>query len=637
MSSRNDLTVDQLREMAELGRDAFALFAADGRRLFATSNFQRVTRQPAPARLGEQLFRLIPTEEHAAARELVLRCKGAAGAASGTLHVLDDEGNANPVEFLAKRVTGGPSGTVYAVCAHRAAAATLSLAERRLAAIVQSSDDAIIGKALDGTITNWNDGAERLYGYSAAEAIGRNIAMLAPPDRPDEIPSIMASIAQGEVVSHLDTKRTRKDGSLVHVLLSVSPLRNPSGTLVGASVVARDMTRLKAAERALERTEEQLRQAQKMEAVGRLAGGVAHDFNNVLSVILTCGSFLLADLPEHHPSLQDVRDLLEAGERAATLTRQLLAFSRQQVLEPRVVDVNQIVRDVEKILRRVLGEDIDLALRLKEPIGKVIADPSQIEQVILNLVVNARDAMPRGGKLTIDTRNVVLDDDYVAEHLGAKPGLHVALAVSDTGEGMDAATLARIFDPFFTTKGPGRGTGLGLSTVDGIVAQSGGTVWVYSEPGRGTTFKIYLPHTDQAATGAGDAAAARASSGSETILLVEDEPKVRALARAILQRKGYTVLEAADGAQALAIYDEHARAIDLLLTDVVMPRMSGREVAERLAALQPGLRVLFMSGYTDDAIVHHGVLEAEVAFVQKPITPDSLSEKVRAVLDAPVK
>jgi PAS domain S-box-containing protein len=508
----------------------------------------------------------------------------------------------------------------------------------RLAAIVESSDDAIIGKSLDGTITTWNPGAQRLFGYSAAEAIGKSISILLPPDRPSELSDILKRIARGESVSHFETIRMRKDGSLVEVSVTVSPIKSASGQVVGASAIKRDLTEKRRNEALLRKTEEQLRQAQKMEAIGKLAGGVAHDFNNLLSVILSYSHMLAQDMTASDPRRADLEEIEAAGKRAVDLTRQLLAFGRQQILQPKVVDLNDIVARMEKMLRRLIGEDVELTVLSAAKLGKVQVDPGQIEQIIMNLVVNSRDAMPQGGKMTVETANVQLDERYAAEHVGVTPGPHVMLAVTDTGTGMDKATVARMFEPFFTTKEKGKGTGLGLATVFGIVQQSAGSVWVYSEPGRGTTFKIYFPRTEQTAPiepSGSEPPPPSALRGTETILLVEDEESVRVLIRAILRRFGYHVLEAQSGGDALLICEQHTAAIHLMLTDVVMPRMSGRQLAERLHSLRPDMRVLFMSGYTDNSIVHHGVLDSGVAFLQKPVTPETLTRKVREVLDAP--
>jgi PAS domain S-box-containing protein len=382
------------------------------------------------------------------------------------------------------------------------------------------------------------------------------------------------------------------------------------------------------------RTEEQLAASQRLDAIGRLAGGVAHDFNNLVSVILTYAGFAMEQLHESDPIRSDIEEIKLAADRAAQLTRQLLAFSRRQVLDPRPLRLDDVVRGLEKLLRRLLGEDIEIASQSTPDLGSVMADPGQLEQVLMNLAVNARDAMPQGGKLTIETRNVELDGDYTDGHLGVETGRYVMLAVSDSGHGMDADTRSRIFEPFFTTKQVGKGTGLGLSTVHGIVNQSGGHVWCYSEPWRGTTFKIYLPRVDAVAEDCKGANSSNVTvTGSETILVVEDEDAVRRAAERILRNAGYRVLGAANAPEALLLCERFGAHIDLLLTDVVMPQMSGRELADRLREERPSLTVLYTSGYTDDAIVRHGVLEAGTNFIGKPFAAAALAQKVRDVLD----
>ena len=389
-------------------------------------------------------------------------------------------------------------------------------------------------------------------------------------------------------------------------------------------------------EKEREKLEEQLRASQKMEAIGSLAGGIAHDFNNLLSVILSYAEFAIDDLPTNHPIRNDLLGVKKAATRAAELTRQLLAFSRKQVLQPVPLDVNQIVRGIEKMLRRVLGEHIDFVQLLAPDLGLTLADPGQVEQVLMNLVVNARDAMAEGGQLTIETSNAEVDEDFAASHLAVKPGSFVQLAVTDTGSGMDDQTRERIFEPFFTTKEKDKGTGLGLSTVYGIVKQTGGDIWVYSELGVGTTFKIYLPRELSAttATSIKPSAAPMRTNGTETILVAEDDLALNEIARRALEAAGYTVLTAANGQTALRTSAQHAGDIHLLLTDVVMPRMSGRVLAQELAKTRPYLKVIFMSGYTDDAIVHHGVLDAGTHFLVKPFTKADLTRKVREVLDS---
>jgi PAS domain S-box-containing protein len=393
------------------------------------------------------------------------------------------------------------------------------------------------------------------------------------------------------------------------------------------------------AEEALFRSEEELRQAQKMEAIGRLAGGIAHDFNNLLSIILSYSAMLMDALAADEALRSDAEQIAIAGQRARDLTRQLLAFSRRQMMRPEVLDLRDVVRGIEPMLRRVLGEDIELTIALERHTALVKADPGQIQQILMNLVVNARDAMPEGGKLTIETSDVVLDEEHVRPYVaaGARPGPHVCITVSDTGVGLDEETRARIFEPFFTTKPRGKGTGLGLSTVLGIVQQSGGHVTVESTPDEGSTFRVYLPRTTEARAAPAPARSitpTQPSRGSETILLVEDEGQLRVLARDILRGAGYQVFDAPNAAEAIKASQRHPGPIQLLVTDVVMPHIGGRELARRLATERPGMRVLYMSGYTEDGIVESGTLDPNVAFLPKPITPDTLLGKVRETLDA---
>ncbi len=402
-----------------------------------------------------------------------------------------------------------------------------------------------------------------------------------------------------------------------------------------ASAVAIGIER-KRGEEALRQSEERLRQAQKMEAVGRLAGGIAHDFNNLLTVIVSYCDLMLEDLAAGDPKRADLGEIRKAADGAAALTRQLLAFSRQQVLEPRVMDLKATIASTEKLLVRLIGEDIRLTTSLAPDLGAVRADPGQLGQIIINLAVNARDAMPAGGRLTIEAANVEMDEAYVRGHAPAGPGRYVMLALSDTGIGMDEQTQARIFEPFFTTKGVGKGTGLGLATVYGIVKQSGGFIWVYSEPGRGTTFKVYLPRVDEPAeAAAAPAVQAEPRRGAETVLVVEDAASVRVVTRQVLERYGYTVLEAPDGETALHLAAKHPGPIHLLLTDVVMPGLSGRQLVEQLARLRPDMKALYTSGYAANAIAHHGILESGIAYLAKPFTPETLARRVREVLDAP--
>jgi PAS domain S-box-containing protein len=497
----------------------------------------------------------------------------------------------------------------------------------RLAAVVESSYDAIVSLAPQGIILTWNHGAERIFGYSAKEAIGQSILFLSPPDQPVDGPNLQENVERADAVEHFEAIRLKKDKTRIHVALTLSPIKDSDGKVVGVSSVARDISESK-------RMEEMLRQAQKMEAVGQLAGGVAHDFNNLLGVILGYAELLLDNLSPNDSQRKKIEEIQKAGNRAVLLTRQLLAFSRKQVLQATVLDLNAVVVGTEKLLQRLIGEDIELLVVLSPELYCVKADLGQIEQIIMNLAVNARDAMPGGGKLTIETANVEFDEEYAALHACTRSGPHVMLAVTDNGCGMDAKTKAHIFEPFFTTKEFGKGTGLGLSTVYGIVTQSGGSVWVYTEPGIGTTFKIYLPRIDGPTQAlAIDRVNAELLRGSETILLAEDAEPLRKLTCVFLEKNGYTVLAAENSKEAIALAERRDQPIHLLLTDVVMPGMSGRELANYLTAKYPDMKVLYMSGYTSDAIVHQGVLDHGIFFMEKPFSQETLMRKLREVLD----
>jgi two-component system cell cycle sensor histidine kinase/response regulator CckA len=488
----------------------------------------------------------------------------------------------------------------------------------------------------EGRIIRVNRRELEMLGYTEQELLGHPVwKFVVEEEMTRQV--IMAKIA-GDISFHETFERTyrRKDGTTLPVLIEDRVIRDKKGGITGIRSMIEDITERRRAEEALKKSEEQLRQWQRVEAIGRLAGGVAHDFNNLLMTIKGCSELLLRELDSNNPRREEVEEIRKAAERATALTRQLLAFGRRQVLQPQVLDLNEVVANMDRMLQRLIGEDIQLLTVLDPELWPVKVDPGQIEQVIMNLAVNARDAMPGGGKLTIETANVVLDEDYARRHVSVKPGPCVMLAVTDNGCGMDQETQSHLFEPFFTTKKTGEGTGLGLSTVYGIIKQSGGNIWAYSELRQGTTFKIYLPRVEEAVKTYKPKVAPTASpGGSETILLVEDEEAVRTIVSKILQNKGYTVLEAHHGPEALEICQAHEGPIHLMVTDVIMPHMSGRELAERLTISRPEVRVLFMSGYPDNAIVHHGVLGAGTAFLQKPFTLNALEGKVRELLDAP--
>ena len=498
--------------------------------------------------------------------------------------------------------------------------------------LMEQAHDAIALLDPLGRVLEVNRRAAELCGLTAPELVGRSYEEFIPGEELEtERSQFQKLLAAGH--AQRQSRVRRANGQVVDVDCAASLVELEGERVVLA--IVHDATERR-------RLEEQLRQAQKMEAVGRLAGGVAHDFNNLIQVVIGYGELVLTALPSDHPQREGIVEIVKAGERAAALTRQLLAFSRQQVIAARVFQLNTVIAEAGKMLKRLLGEDIVLAVVLDPGLDLIKADPHQLEQVLVNLCVNARDAMPRGGKLTIETSNVELDGGARLPP-EVRPGRYVLLAVSDTGCGMDEATRSHLFEPFFTTKEVGKGTGLGLATVYGIVKQAGGFVSVYSEPGQGTTFKVYLPRVAEGTPEEHEPAARApgttsdgggAPSPTETLLLVEDEEGVRTLAREVLQTAGYTVLEASGGAAALQVCEEYTGPIHLLVSDVVMPGMGGRELADRLTAQRPEVKVLFLSGYADDAVVRHGVLASQVAFLQKPFTVLALARKVREVLTA---
>jgi PAS domain S-box-containing protein len=488
-----------------------------------------------------------------------------------------------------------------------------------------------------GHVTSWNAGAETITGYRAEEIIGRDLSLIyTAEDGATDEPSrpLREAVARGRYRE--EGWKQRKDGSRFWCQMVATVLYDGERRIEGFAVMLTDLTRQRAGEEAARHTDDQLRQAQRMEAIGRLAGGIAHDFNNLLTAIQGHVQFLIDDLPGQSASREDAVEIQKAADRAAALTRQLLTFSRRQELQTRVINLNEIIAEMGNLFRRVINEDIQLQTNFEPQLWPVRADSGQIEQVLMNLVVNARDAMPRGGTITIRTANVELDDTYADLKLNVGAGPYVLLSVSDTGIGMDRETQSHVFEPFFTTKEHGKGTGLGLATVYGIVKQSSGHVWVYSEPNHGTTFKIYLPRVAES----GEVLQRAPKFGNtardgETILLIEDEPAVRSLARRVLESRGYAVLEAGCGREAIQIASDRDGPIHLMLSDVVIPDMNGAVIAQQLHQSRPDLKTLFMSGYTDEDVKLQGIMETGAPFIEKPFTPDLLARKVREVLDMP--
>jgi PAS domain S-box-containing protein len=496
--------------------------------------------------------------------------------------------------------------------------------QNRLSLITDSSQDAIIGKSLDGIITHWNKGAEQIYGYTPQEIIGKPISMLAPPERAEEIPQILRKIRNGERVEYFESVRVTKDKRKLNMSISVSPIHDAEGRIVGASTIARNITTQK-------KVEDQLRQSQKMEAVGRLAGGIAHDFNNLLGIVTACSELLKGKV--ELSAIEYVDNIREATKRGASLTKQLLAFSRRQPAQPQILELNERLKEVSKLLRPLMGDDVEVTLLSRSSTAIVELDPGQLDQIVVNLAVNARDAMPRGGRLIIEVGGFIFDDAFAKQHPPMTAGSYVMLAISDNGIGMDEATRARIFEPFFTTKEIGKGTGLGLSTVYGIIQQSGGHVWVYSEVGHGTTFKIYFPSAEKKLKGeeAIEEESLPPRREGSTVLLVEDDTMMRRLTRKMLEEHGYQVLEAEDGKVALKVIAASHTSIDITLTDVVMKSMTGPELVLRLTESYPAMKVVYMSGYTGELASHQG-LDGSIRLLEKPFSKAQLLKTLHSEL-----
>ena len=491
-------------------------------------------------------------------------------------------------------------------------------------ALLKSVPLAIWSIDLTGNVLFWSPAAERIFGWTEAETIGKPLPVI-PDDRKHEFEAAMARLRAGESMEGDERTHQRKDGSRIEVAIWTAPLRDASGVINGFVTIDADITERKM-------LEEEFRQSQKMEAIGRLAGGVAHDFNNLLTVIMGYVEMLLAEAKDSTELIEYAREIQLAANRAGSLTSQLLAFSRRQISQPKVFDLNEAVTRSVQLLRRVIGEDILVSTHLDSDLARVKADPAHIDSALMNLVVNARDAMPNGGRLTIETANVFLDDSYVDRHIGVKPGPYCMLAVSDTGMGIAPEVKARIFEPFFTTKESGKGTGLGLSIVYGVVKQSGGDIIVYSEANQGTTFKLYFPMAEVPGEAAAEGRRAAQSRGSETVLLCEDEAHIRKLVLAMLHKQGYRVLEAETPELAIRMARDHGGPIDLLITDIVMPQINGLDLAKTIQELRPSVKVLYMSGYTGNRVSSSGVMDPRAPFLVKPFSAAGLMEKVREAL-----
>jgi PAS domain S-box-containing protein len=632
-----------IANMQELAQTLFeeagdALFLFDpetGRIVEVNPMAQRLCDAGRPTLLKESVESLFRSEQAGGVQRLQRACKN-----TGVFHSQDgfflrqrSTGTWLPVNLTVSRLHVRPRtlGLITArdVSERRRAEALLRASEQSYRELFENAHDGIYTTDLEGRFTSVNSACERLTGYSRQELIGKDARQFIAPQFHDLVRRMGEHKKAHGGTTTYELEILGRSGQRIPVEVSTQ-LIHRDGEPVGVQGIARDL-------RERRMLEEQLRQAQKMEAVGQLAGGIAHDFNNLLTVITGYSEVLLSELPSTDPSRPSVREIRKSAERAAMLTSQLLAFSRRQILQPVVIDLNTLVPDNVKMLRRLIGENIEIATELQPSLAYVKSDPGQVNQALVNLAVNARDAMPNGGRLTIRTATVMLDESYVHHHPELRPGEYVRLSIADTGCGMDPDTMARIFEPFFTTKEEGKGTGLGLAMVYGFVKQSGGHITVRSEVGRGSTFDIFLPvigHPERPLEINGPSHHGLGGGGSETVLLVEDEDGVRNLVRLALQMKGYTVLEACHGADALQICEKWSGPVDLLVTDMVMPKMGGRELARHLRERNPKLRVLFLSGYTDDALLRDGFDEG-TPFLPKPFSPSDLAKKVRELLDMP--
>jgi hypothetical protein len=629
---------DHLQEFFEICSEMLCVVGADGKIVLANPALADALGR-TPEALESRTFLDLVHEDDRREIEPVLVAADAGGKSSPfTIRCRGNDGAYRRIEWTCQR---HPRSRVSYLLGHDVTdegrmERALQESEHKVQALFENAAQGIVVVTEDGTIDSANSMAESLFGYERNELLGMSVERLLPESRTHDHARYRTKYFDSPRARPMglgmDLVARRKDGTEFPVEISLSHVRSSGRPRAVAFV--NDITARKQAESDKKTLEQRLEHATKMEAVGRLAGGIAHDFNNLLTALSGFAEVVLDELPEDHALYEGAKETLKTCQRSTALVRRLLAMSRRQMLQPEVLDLNAKIGEIEKVLRSVLGEDIELLVKPATGLGFVRADQSQIEQVILNLVVNARDAMPQGGRLTIETENVDIDETMIEQRAGMKAGAYVLASVSDTGHGMDAETLEHIFEPFFTTKEKGKGTGLGLATVYGIVNQSEGTIWADSAPKRGTTFKMYLPRVDRGGKREDALHAPRGGrQGSETILVVEDENSVRLVAVNNLKKAGYHVLEARDGEEALSIAERFEGKIHLVLTDVIMPRLNGPALVARLSAKIPGLKALYMSGHADDALIHHGILEGEIEFLDKPFTRDDLTRRVREVLD----